>query len=293
MEQIIKDNFTTVFWGFLIFIICLYALSIWSSHLSRRNSQSNEEANFSALLGYIKFLLTITTACLGVMLGVFTVLFWGDKEELKKQSSDAIKQVRDSSNIKFMELENDVYAEVNRKLDKIFKSNEINNLVEKKARELAEKKVEKIVEEKTEKFDENLSVTLGIANAVNLMSEWKVEGMKVLVDIYKNNENDRNRIRALSALEESCDRIIKRATYYTSSYPQNQQDSIKNVMLERYRNNGTFMFYNDLLSTQNNLNLVNSLEGTEFNICDIVRFDEWANANGVPSNIQDTIPVFK
>ena len=84
------ENFHWFGIAFLGFIFLAYLVSLFNP----KKSDSPEEANFTNLLSYIKFILTITITCIGLIIGLFAFFFWEDKEQLVTESSAAIKEVK-------------------------------------------------------------------------------------------------------------------------------------------------------------------------------------------------------
>ncbi len=112
------ENFHYFGIAFLGFIFLAYLASLYAP----KKSNNPEETDFGNLLGYLKFILTVTITCIGLIIGLFAFFFWEDKEQLIAQSSDAIEEVKEDANSRFDSLENDVYLQVDAELDKIFRS---------------------------------------------------------------------------------------------------------------------------------------------------------------------------
>lgn len=291
MEQILKDNFQGIIISFLVFLTIIYALSLIANYYNNKQAWSQPQADFSSLLGYIKFILTVTTAVIGLMVIVFTTVFWEDKAQLETDSQNAINNVASNATSKLNNLEKNVFEKVDTELIKIFKSNKIDSLVENKAKELAEKKVEKIIDEKMIGFNQNLKVFGDIIRGADLMREGKVEGMKILLNVATNDLNENNRQKAYNQLDTICAEFFgKSSAYYGISVAP---DSVKIKIVNDWKTGNRFMYLNNLTIIQDRLDFISAATGNNFNLCNIEDFLEWAKLNNVPTDIDKYVPIFK
>lgn len=290
MEQLLKDNFQGIIISFLVFLTIIYTLSLIANYHNNKQAWSQPQADFSSLLGYIKFILTVTTAVIGLMVIVFTTVFWEDKAQLETDSQNAINKVANNATSKLNNLEKNVFEKVDTELIKIFKSNKIDSLVENKAKELAEKKVEKIIDEKMIGFNRNLIVFGNIIRGADLMREGKVEGMEILIDIATNDFNEKNRQKAYNQLDTICAEFFGSSSYYYGI--SISSDSIKNNIVNEWKNSNNFMSLTNLTIAQDRLDFISAATGNNFNLCNIEDFLEWAEINKVSTDIDKYIPIF-
>lgn len=275
------ENFHYFGIAFLGFIFLAYIASLYAP----KKSISTKETDFGNLLGYLKFILTVTITCIGLIIGLFAFFFWEDKEQLVAQSSEAIKKVKENANSRFDSLESDVYSQVDAELDKIFKTPKIQKLVEKKARELAEKKVESIVAEKVVDIKRDIDIVSQIDRAaLEMKNNHKMKAMFKLQELYRSDSNPETRERAKKELDEICNIFFNKDLI---SHNQIYPDSIKNDFLKTYKENSILLNVHNwsISGLQSHLNQINTVFGTYFNVCEIREFEKWAKAKEIPFSI--------
>ncbi len=291
MGQILKDNFQSIIISFLLFLTIIYALSLIANYCNNKEAKSQPQADFTSLLGYIKFILTVTTAIIGLMVIVFTTVFWEDKSELEKVSKDAIEEVASNANIEIKGVEKKVNSRVNSELDKIFETPKIQKIIDDRARELAEEKIQDIVDEKVAELNRNIEISIAISEAAAKMRDGKYEGLEELQQISFTDSNTENRERAGKLLDAICQEMLDQGGYSAAINRDTIQiypDSVRNKFIEEYEtisNLYTNISRFHINTIQNRLNTINYFFGKRFSFCNLEEVEEWAKTEGIKFSI--------
>lgn len=252
----------------------------------------SEKQNFETLVSYIKYVITLTLIWLGLISSIFAFFLWNDRKDIKNSITEikevAKSEIEDTKELADQEI-NQIKEEVNyqtrREIDKVFKTNSIQLLIERQAeyeiKENAQELINREVEKKLSQINDEMEEILLISDAASRMRNYESEGLFTLISISKNSNSENNRRLASDLSKQICIEIMRR---HNTSFDPSQTDRQSNEKAKEAFEIKKLDFLQKTLIHYQNFDLMNMAQkieefnrayGTNYSICDFERFKEY------------------
>lgn len=252
----------------------------------------SESSDFKTLVDYIKYVVTITVTCLGIITGAFVFFLWKDRQEMKDSvqevKAEALKGINDAQSLADLEIQrikDEVKYQTNREIAEVFRTESIREMIEERARVEINEKAKSLLTQITEKELSAVRSELKEASEINYyalkMKAMDTEGFLRLKYYSDNAKNPDIREFANNLLNENCD-FIRRA--YGANV--NDEDEIlpNQELIKKMKDSNMFVrSYAKYFPIEKNktlhqilgmINTVNAGYGKRFTLCS---FDDFMN----------------